>query len=70
MIAIIENLFSRDSSRNHSHVILGRFSRLQAYMIPYERDCKHKWSVSNLRLQAYLVPFETDIASILGPLCY
>ena len=42
MLAIIENLFSRDSSRNHGHVTLGRFSALQAYLVPIERDCKHK----------------------------
>ena len=44
MLAIIENLFSRDSSRNHSHVILERFSTLQAYVVPNKQDCKHIWS--------------------------
>ena len=33
MLAIIENLLSRDSSRNHSHVTLGRFPTLQAYSV-------------------------------------
>ena len=32
MIAIIENLLSLDSSRNHSHV-----SSLQAYMVPVHK---------------------------------
>ena len=36
MLAIIENLFSRDSFRNHSHVISGPFSTLQAYLVPIE----------------------------------
>ena len=43
-LAIIENLFSRDSSRNHSHVILGRFSTLQAYIVRFGFEiatCKH-----------------------------
>ena len=68
-LANIENLFSCDSSRNQSHVPLGRFPFLQAYLVPTERNCKHIWSVLDLRLQAYLVPFETKIASILGPNC-
>ena len=67
MLAIIKVLFSRDASRNQSHVTLGRFPTLQAYLVPIERDCKHIWSVSDLRLQAYLVPFVTKIASIFGP---
>ena len=68
MLVNIEKLFLRDSSRNHSHVILGRFSALQSYLVTIDRDCKHIWSVADLRLQAYLVLFET--ASILGPHCY
>ena len=36
---------------------------------PLESNCKHIWSVLDLRLQAYLVPFEIQIASILGPHC-
>ena len=63
MLAIIENLFSRDSSRNHSHLTLGRFSTLQAYLVT------KFWSPSELRLQAYLVTFVIKIASIFGPLC-
>ena len=70
MIAITNILFSRDSSRNHGHVTQGPFSTLQAYLVPFERDCKHKQFVLDLRLQAYLVPVETEIASIFGPLCY
>ena len=69
MLAIIENLFSRDSCRHHYHVTLGPLSTLQAYLVPLEEiaaihgpfriwDCKH------------LVPFKTEIASILGPLRY
>ena len=56
MLAIIAILFSRKfivTSRNHSHLTLGRFLTLQAYLAPFERDCKHKWSVLDLRLQAY-----------------
>ena len=70
MLADIETLFSRDSTRNQSHVPLGRFPLLQAYLVPIERDCNHIWSLFDVRLQAYLVPFETQIASILGPHCY
>ena len=33
MPAIIEILFSRDSSRNHSHVHLGRISTVQSYLV-------------------------------------
>ena len=54
MIAIIENLFWRDSSRNHSHVTPGRFSTLQ--FCPF-------WK----RLQSYLVPFLVNIEIIFGP---
>ena len=50
MLANIESLFSRDSSRNHSHGTLGRFSLLQAYLVPVERNCKHIWSVLDLIL--------------------
>ena len=38
MLAINEYLFSRNSSRNHSHVILGRFSTLLAYLVTIEKD--------------------------------
>ena len=69
MIAIIEILFSRDSSRNHSHVIRGRISTLQSYLVLFEKDCNHIWSVSELRLQTYLVAFIIIIAIIFGPLC-
>ena len=61
----IGTIYACNHRKCHSHVIQGRFSTLQAYMILNERDC-----VSDLRLQTYLAPFETDIASILGPLCY
>ena len=67
MLANIENLFSRDSSRNHSHIPLGRFPLLLAYMVPIEINCKHIWSALDFRLQAYLVPFVAKIASIYGP---
>ena len=70
MLAIIENLFSRDSSRNHSHVTLGRFSRLQAYLVRFGRDCKYIRSPSGSRLQPYLVPAVTLIASIFGLALY
>ena len=39
MIAMVE-FFSRDSSRNHSHVTVGRISTLQAYLVPIERGFK------------------------------
>ena len=67
MLANIENLFS---SRNHSHMPLGRFPLLQEYLVPIEIDCKHIWSVLDLRLQPYLFAFETRIVSILGLHCY
>ena len=70
MLAIIEILFPEDSSKNQRHVTSGRFSTLQAYLVTTEKDCKHTWSVSDLRLQAYSVPFEIMIASILGPHFY
>ena len=38
MIAVIENLFSRDSSRNHSHVTVGKFLILQSYLVLFEKD--------------------------------
>ena len=60
MFAIIENLFSRDSFRNH--VTLGRFSTLKAYLVRIKIDCKHIQSFLDFGLQAYLVPFETEIA--------
>ena len=56
MIAMIENLFWRDSSRNHSHVTLERFSTLQSYLVlfvgkiaiifgpRYKNYCNHNWS--------------------------
>ena len=68
MLAIIKILFSRYTSRNHSHVTLGRFPILQAYLVTFEKDCKHIWSVSDLRLQPYLAPFFIEIASIFSPL--
>ena len=51
MIAIIETLFSRHLSRNHSDVTQGKFSTLQSYLVLFERDCNHIWSDSDLRLQ-------------------
>ena len=42
MLASIENLFSRNSSKNYSHVILGSFSTLQSCLVLFEKDCKHK----------------------------
>ena len=41
MLATIEILFLRDSSKNYSYVILGRFQILQAYLVPFKKDCKH-----------------------------
>ena len=67
MLAMIEIWFSRESSRNHNHVILGQISTLQAYLIRFGRYCKHKRSALDLRLQAYGVPSETEIANIFGP---
>ena len=40
------------------------FRLLQTYLVPFEKDCKHMWSISILRLQAYLVSFKTEIASV------
>ena len=67
MIAMIDNLLSRDSSKNHSHVTLGRISILQSYLVPIGKDCNHIWSDSVLTLQSYLVPLVMKIAFILGP---
>ena len=70
MLAIIDFLFSRDSNRNHSHVLLGRFSTLQAYLVPIGQDCNHIWHDSKLRLQSDLVPSVAKIANIFGPCHY
>ena len=69
MIAKIENLFSRDLSRNHSYVTLGQFSTLQSYLVPIGKDCNHimqSWSVLEFRLQSYLVPVVKTIAITSG----
>ena len=50
MLAIIENLISRDSFRNNSHVTIGTFSTLQAYFVPFERASKHILSVLDMNL--------------------
>ena len=65
MIAIIEILFSRDWSRNHSHVTRGRIPILQSYLVFFEKDCNHVWSDSELRLQLYLVRYFIKITLIL-----
>ena len=67
MLANIENLLSRDSSRNRSHVHLGRCPLLQAYLVPLGRNCKNIWSGLDSKLQAYLVPVIIEFASIFGP---
>ena len=67
MIAMIDNLLSRDSSKNHSHVTLGQIFILQSYSVPIGKDCNHIWSDSVLTLQSYLVPLVMKIAFILGP---
>ena len=64
MIAIIDNSFPRDSSRNQSHV--GQFSTLQSYLVPIGKDCNHIWSVLEFRLQSYLVPVVKTIAITSG----
>ena len=69
MTAIIEILFWRDSSRNHSHVTLARFLRLQSYFVFIRKDCNHIWSVWDMWLQTYLAPFVAKIAIIFGPFC-
>ena len=62
MIAMIEKFFSRDSSRNHSHVIaIILQSPLQSYLVPIGKDCNHICSDWELTLQSYLVPYETEI---------
>ena len=40
---------------------------LQSYLVLFERDFNHIWSVSELRLQSYLVLSLTNIAIIFGP---
>ena len=70
MTTVIEILFSRDLFRNHSHVTLGRISTLRSYLVLFERDCNHIWSVSLPSLQSYLVHFVMKIAIIFSPYCY
>ena len=55
MSAIIEKSRSRFSSRNHSHLIQGRFSRLQSYKVLIGKDCNHIKSLLLPSLQSYLV---------------
>ena len=62
------NLFSCDLSRNHSRLALGQFSLLQAYLVPVERNCKHIWSVLDLRLHPYYIPIVIMIARLFSPL--
>ena len=42
---------------------------LQEYLATIEKDCKHIWSISDIRLQTYLVPIGIMIASLFGPFC-
>ena len=60
-----------NGKKRHVTMISGRITRnthfecLQPYLVPIEKDCKHKKaqitqeSVLDLRLLAYSVPFET-----------
>ena len=78
MSAMIEKFFSRDWSRNHSHVGLGRFLRLQSYKVPiilkivllfspkWNWDCIHIRSQSFPWLQSYFIPFERMFAVIFS----
>ena len=52
MLAIIKNLFWRDSSRSDSYVTLGQFSTLQAYLVLTGKNCNHIWSDRELTLQS------------------
>ena len=40
---------------------------LQSYLVPFEWDCNHIWSVSEQRLQSYLVLIVILFAIIYGP---
>ena len=51
----------------HKHVTRGRISTLQSYLVLFEKDCNHIWSLLELRLQSYQVPFVTNIAIMFGP---
>ena len=56
------NIENRPKSRDYAfwtNLAKSNFRRLQAYLVHIEIDCKHLWSVLDLRLQAYLVHFET-----------
>ena len=55
MLEIIEIVFWRYSIRNHSHVTLGSFSTLQAYLAPFV-----------FIIASIFSPFFSKIASILG----
>ena len=72
MLANIENLFSRDSSRNHSHVPLGRFPLLQAYMVPIVIMIASLFSPHNNHRCSHIrpPPLIKSIASISGPALY
>ena len=67
MIAIIEILFLRDSCKNHSHMTLARYPRLQSYLVLIETHCNRIWSALDLRLQSYQVLSLAKIAIIFGP---
>ena len=42
-IAIIEQNFWRDSSKNHSHVTSGWILTIQSYKVLFKRDCNNIW---------------------------
>ena len=66
---MIENF---SSSRNRSHVGLGRFWRLQSYEVRIKIDCIWNWDCIHIRstlwssLQSHLVPIVIKIAIIFG----
>ena len=50
-----------------TNLVKTKFWSLQSYLILFERDCNHKWFVSELKLQLYLVHLKIIIAFILMP---
>ena len=75
MLAIIEILFSQDSSSSHrlwddfrhcKH-IYSLLIDIASIFSPFcDQDCKHIWFLSFLSLQTYLVTFIKNIATICG----
>ena len=62
----------RKSSLSHvimtwlwTNLVKTMYRRLQSYLVLFEKNCNHIWSILGLRLQSYLVPFLIINAFIL-----